>query len=75
MGANCPNYQAVVPTMFISFANPYHLIDVPRIRTFINAYKFKDVTVNAVIDKMSGRSEFQGKSPVDAFCGKWDAGL
>lgn len=75
MGANCPNYQSVIPTMFISFANPYHLIDVPRIRTFINAYKFKPATVTAVIDKMLGRSEFKGQSPVDAFCEKWDTRL
>ncbi len=75
MGANCPNFQAVLPTIFISFANPYHLLDVPRIRTFINAYKFKPANVNAVIDKMLGRSEFKGQSPVDAFCGKWDTKL
>ena len=75
MGANCPNFQASIPTMFISFANPYHLIDVPRIRTFINAYKFKEVNVQAVIDKLLGRSKFKGVSPVDAFCGKWDTKL
>lgn len=40
MGLDVPKYIASVPTVFISFANPYHLIDVPRIRTFINAYKF-----------------------------------
>lgn len=75
MGVNCPFYQSVIPTVFISFANPYHLIDVPRIRTYINAYKFKDETVKAVIDKIMGRSEFKGKSPVDAFCGMWDTHL
>lgn len=75
MGANCPNYQAAVPTIFISFANPYHLIDVPRIRTVINAYKFKDANIQAVIDKMLGRSSFKGQSPVDAFCGMWDTRL
>ncbi len=75
MGANCPAYQSVVPTIFVSFANPYHLLDVPRIRTFINAYKFKEVNVRAVIDKLLGRSEFKGRSPIDPFCGKWDARL
>ncbi len=75
MGANCPNYQADIPTMFISFANPYHLIDVPRIRTYINAYKFKKVNVDAVMDKILGRSEFKGKDPVDSFCGMWDTKL
>lgn len=75
MGFNCPNYLNAIPTAFISFANPYHLIDVPRIRTFINAYKFKEATVNAVIDKMLGRSTFKGVDPVDSFCGKWDTHL
>lgn len=75
MGLNCPSYLSVVPTAFISFANPYHLLDVPRVKTYINAYKFKEETVKAVIDKLLGRSEFCGKSPVDAFCGKWDTHL
>ena len=75
MGANCPSYLSVVPTVFVSFANPYHLLDVPRIKTFINAYKFKDATVRAVVDKLLGRSPFTGVSPVDAFCGKWDTHL
>ncbi|QHQ60267.1 glycoside hydrolase family 3 protein [Anaerocolumna sedimenticola] len=75
MGVNCPNYQADIPTIFISFANPYHLIDVPRIRTYINAYKFKKANVDAVMDKILGRSEFKGKDPVDSFCGMWDTRL
>lgn len=75
MGLDVPKYIASVPTVFVSFANPYHLVDAPRIRTFINAYKFKESSVNAVIDKLLGRSEFKGVSPVDAFCGKWDTHL
>ena len=75
MGANCPSYLSSVPTVFISFANPYHLLDVPRIRTFVNAYKFKDATVRAVIDKLLGRSPFRGVSPSDPFCGRWDTRL
>jgi beta-N-acetylhexosaminidase len=75
MGANCPIYISAVPTIFISFANPYHLIDVPRIKTFINAYKYKKETLDAVVDKLLGRSEFKGISPVDAFCGLWDTRL
>jgi beta-N-acetylhexosaminidase len=75
MGADCPIYLSVIPTIFVSFANPYHLLDVPRIRTFINAYKFKVANVNAVIDKLLGRSPFEGKTPVDPFCGRWDAKL
>ncbi|BCJ96305.1 glycosyl hydrolase [Anaerocolumna cellulosilytica] len=75
MGANCPNFQAAIPTIFISFANPYHLLDVPRIRTFINTYKLKPSTLRAVIDKLLGRSEFKGTSPIDPFVGRWDTRL
>lgn len=75
MGADCPIYINVLPTVFVSFANPYHLIDAPRIKTYINAYKFKDANIKAVIDKMMGRSEFEGTDPVDSFCGMWDTRL
>ena len=75
MGANCPHYLNVVPTIFISVENPYHLLDVPRVKTFINAYNSNDDVLEAVMDKIMGRSEFKGTSPVDAFCGKWDTRL
>lgn len=75
MGTNVPIFINTIPTIFISFANPYHLLDVPRIKTFINAYRFKPENVTAVMDKLMGRSEFKGESPVDAFCGYWDTRL
>lgn len=75
MGANCPHYLNSIPTVFVSFENPYHLLDVPRIKTFINAYNSNDHVLEAVMDKLTGRSEFKGNSPVDAFCGKWDTRL
>lgn len=75
MGANVPVYMTSIPTIFISIENPYHLLDVPRVRTYINAYNSNDYVLQAVIDKLMGRSEFKGKSPVDAFCGLWDAKL
>ena len=75
MGKDAPSHINEVPTMFVSFGNPYHLIDVPRIKTFINAYKFNAYTVDAVLDKMLGLSDFTGVSPVDPFCGYWDTRL
>ena len=75
MGANCPHYVNSVPTIFISVENPYHLLDVPRVKTFINAYNSNDYVLDAIIDKIMGRSEFKGKNPVDPFCGKWDTRL
>lgn len=73
MGSNVPRYVTSVPTVFISTENPYHLLDVPMVRTYINTYGLNDATLPCLIDKLAGRSKFVGKSPVDPFCGKWDA--
>lgn len=75
MGANCPHYLASIPTIFISVENPYHLIDVPRVKTFINCYNSNDNVLDALIEKLLGRSAFKGKNPVDPFCGMWDTHL
>jgi len=75
MGADCPHYSASIPTIFVSVENPYHLIDIPRVKTFINTYNSSDNVLDAVVEKLLGRSTFKGKSPVDAFCGKWDTRL
>jgi beta-N-acetylhexosaminidase len=75
MGVNVPIYMCSVPTIFISVENPYHLIDVPRVATYINTYSSSDTTVRALVDKLVGRSAFKGVSPVDAFCGMWDTHL
>lgn len=73
MGADCGHYLNDVPTVFISLENPYHLIDFPRVKTYINCYSNNDEVIRALIEKLTGRSSFRGKSPVDPFCGKWDA--
>lgn len=71
----CPNYVHSIPTVFVSLENPYHLLDVPRVKTFINCYSPTDTTIKSVVEKLMGRSEFKGVSPVDPFCGLWDAKL
>lgn len=75
MGSNCPSYVNCVPTIFISVENPYHLQNAPRVKTYINTYGADDSSLNALVEKLMGRSEFKGKSPVDAFCGRWDTHL
>jgi beta-N-acetylhexosaminidase len=70
MGDDAPWYSGEVPTMLISTANPYHLLDAPMIKTAINAYTYNQYTRDAIIEKVMGRSEFTGKSPVDPFCGR-----
>lgn len=75
LGANCAHYKNDIPTVFISLENPYHLLDVPRVKTYINTYNSNDAVLKMLVEKLVGRSEFKGISPVDPFCGKWDAHL
>ena len=72
LNANAPWFVKDIPTLFISVANPYHLQDVPMVKTYINAYSSNEFVVEAIVDKILGKSEFKGKSPVYPFCGKWD---
>ncbi len=72
----CPKHALDTPRflneedcIFVSLANPYLLQDVPRVKTYINAYTATKVTIEAVVEKLTGESEFKGISPVDAFCG------
>lgn len=74
-GINAPWFTAMIPTLFISLGNPYHLQDVPHVKTYINAYSDSTYTIDALVDKLVGESPFMGISPVDPFCGYWDTRL
>lgn len=69
-GNNVPWFVKERPVLFVSLANPYHLVDVPMIRTYINCYGNSDDTLELLVEKLLGRSAFTGISPVDPFCGK-----
>lgn len=75
MGADCAHFIHDIPTIFISLENPYHLLDIPRVKTYINTYSANDASIQQLIEKLMGRSTFKGISPVDPFCGKWDTRL
>lgn len=75
MGADVPVYMLSIPTIMISLENPYHLLDAPRVKTYINTYGGSDEILDELIEKLTGKSQFTGISPVDAFCGKWDTKL
>ncbi|MFD0965661.1 glycoside hydrolase family 3 protein [Seminibacterium arietis] len=64
-----PFYVHEVPTIFVSVQCPFHLADVPQVKTYINAYDGKQMTMELLVDKLMGKSEFKGKSPIDAYCG------
>lgn len=75
MGANVPIFITSIPTVFISVENPYHLLDVPRVKTYINGYSSSEPVLKSIVEKLLGKSEFKGYSPVDPFCGRWDTRL
>ncbi len=64
VGMDAPNIVADIPTAWISLGSPYHLFDAPMVRNFINAYSRTNATIDALFEKMFGRSEFKGVSPV-----------
>lgn len=64
-----PWYVHEVPTIFVSLSCPFHLADVPQVKTYINAYDKNEDTLDALVDKLVGRSAFTGEDPVDSFCG------
>lgn len=70
-----PRFVNEEPSVFVSLSNPYHLQDIPRVRTYINGYSATASILEAVLEKILGKSEFKGKSPVDAFCGLMDTRL
>lgn len=69
-GNNVPWFAEEVPILFISVANPYHLLDVPMIKTYINCYSNNDYVLEAVVNKITGGSRFKGTNPIDPFCGR-----
>lgn len=68
-GQDAPRFVQEQTEIFVSFGYPFHLQDVPRVKTFVNAYTCSRDAVELTIDKLMGRSEFTGVSPVDPFCG------
>ena len=68
-GQDAPRFLNEQTEIFVSFGYPFHLQDVPRMKTFINCYTCSRTAVELAVDKMMGRSEFTGVSPVDPFCG------
>lgn len=75
MGPDIPWYVTEMPVVFVSVNNPFHLIDVPMVPTYINAYSPDPEVIRQVVEKIVGKSQFKGESPVDAFCSAWDTRL
>ena len=70
-----PWYATEVPTVGISLNYTNHLIDVPQVHTFVNAYGRTRTSIRAAIDKICGKSPFTATASDTVFCGKWDTRL
>lgn len=75
MGPEIPWYASEIPTIGISVAHPFHLIDLAMLPVYINTYNASREAMRQTVAKLMGGSEFKGISPVDAFCGMWDTRL
>ncbi len=62
-------YWYEVPTIFISFGTPYHLYEVPGVKTYINCYTPIESVKKEVVQMLVGKKPFKGINPVDPFCG------
>lgn len=74
-GNNVPWFANEIPVLFISMANPYHLLDVPMIKTYINCYSNNEYVIESVVEKITGNSSFKGINPIDPFCGRKELSL
>lgn len=70
-----PWYNEEIPTVAMSLNYTNHLIDLPQVHTFINAYAPKRDHIQAAIQKITGRSAFKGTADENVFCDRWDTRL
>jgi beta-N-acetylhexosaminidase len=72
MAPEIPWYVNDVPTVFVSTHHPNHLIDVPMVKTVIHAHADTREAIRATIEKMTGRSAFEGRFNDNVFCDSCD---
>ena len=70
-----PWFVQEVPTIGVSLNYTNHLIDLPMLKTFINAYAPTREYIRACVEKIVGQSAFKGKFDDNVWCGRWDTRL
>ncbi|MGL5314940.1 MAG: glycoside hydrolase family 3 protein [Peptostreptococcaceae bacterium] len=70
-----PWYVQELPTVCVSLNYTTHLIDLPMMKTYINAYAPTRSVIRETISKIKGDEAFEGKHNETVFCGKWDTRL
>lgn len=67
-----PWYIEEVPTIAVSLNYTNHLIDIPQVHTYVNAYGANRDNIRVAIAKICGKSEFKGTANETVFCGRED---
>ncbi len=75
MSNECPWYVWEVPTFMVSHNYTTHLHDATMVKCYVNAYHMNDDAVLATIDKLEGKSEFQGTPNNLVWADKWQGKL
>ena len=70
-----PWYVTELPTVCVSLNYTNHLIDVPMMKTFINAYAPTREYIHALVEKLTGKSPFKGQHDELVWCDRWEARL
>jgi beta-N-acetylhexosaminidase len=73
MADEVPWYAAEIPTVFVSLNYTNHYIDVPMVKTFINAHGNTGEVIKQTIEKIMGKSEFKGAYNENVWCNTWEA--
>ena len=62
-------FNCEIPTLLVSFGQPYYLYDAPNMSTCVNAYSALPGVQEELALRLFGQRPFTGDSPVDPFCG------
>ncbi len=73
--AQNPWYVNEVPTVAVSLNYTNHLYDIPMMKTFINAYGDTSEYLHALVEKLTGKSEFKGQYNELVWCDRWETRL
>jgi beta-N-acetylhexosaminidase len=73
MANEVPWYAAEIPTVFVSLNYTNHFIDVPMVKTFINAHGNTSEVIRQTIEKIMGKSKFKGSYNENVWCDIWEA--
>lgn len=70
-----PWFASEVPTVCVSLSYTNHLYDLPMMKTYVNAYGDTKEYIHALVEKLTGKSEFKGKANDLVWCDRWETRL